>query len=76
MKIAIVLLVLLTGCSESTTLQKQVANRVMQTNILGVKYFVTCIEGYRFIATDTTHYYTTLAGPVGPCLMQNFGGKK
>ena len=61
MKIVIILLVLLTGCTDST----------VKTSANGLQYKVVCIEGYKIIRNGTG-----LAGPIESCLIHNYGGKK
>lgn len=63
-KLLLIVLVLLTGCNN-------VVYTEPKTSSIGLQYRVTCIEGYRFV-----WHNNGLAGPLGPCLTQNFGGKK
>ena len=68
---SVVVCSLITACDasafEPTTLEKQVSSRVWQRNEHGVRYFKTCVEGYLFIGTYSTHGYIQLAGPIGKC---------
>ena len=46
--------------------QKRVATRNYHQNPQGISYFLTCIEGLVFVATDG-YRATALAGPIGAC---------
>ena len=32
-----------------------------------ISYYITCIEGYKWIATKSSNSHTQLAGPIGKC---------
>lgn len=45
---------------------KALGFREYQETKQGIRYFLACVEGYKFIATHSGHG-TNLAGPVGTC---------
>jgi len=56
----------LVGCSDEKVREQQ-AKRIYKTTPEGVRYFTTCVEGFLFIGTRSTHGYNQLAGPIGTC---------
>ena len=57
------------GCSTDNDKRREEleSHRSWQRTDKGIRYFYQCIDGYRFIATRSTHDYIQLAGPVGGC---------
>ena len=73
--ILMVLIIGLVGCDREYPMMteadiiriKRDEIRNWQRTKRGVRYFIECVEGLRFIATDSTHGYLQLAGPIGEC---------
>ena len=58
-----------TGCKsdKDLTREKERSFRAYVKTQDGVRYFTTCIEGFKFVATHTAHRGFALAGPIGDC---------
>jgi len=70
MKVAAIILILFAVRACKTEEDKNRALEISRRDYFktedGIRYFATCIEGFKFIATHAG-YGTTLAGPTGKC---------
>lgn len=70
----LLLVILLAGCDkrdfqtdeEIARFAKRDLREYKETS-LGIHYFITCVEGYKFIATHSAYSNISLAGPIGEC---------
>jgi len=60
------------GCESKVDVKKReyMESRHYKTNDNGVRYFLTCIEGFEFIGTHSGHG-TNVSGPIGKCITKN-----
>jgi hypothetical protein len=59
--LAVVALSFISGCVEESTLNKQELNSPLKTSIDGIIYKIVVIEEHKYIATQTSYGFWTLA---------------
>ena len=61
----LIALLAVTGCGEAKNTETPYGEKKIAEN--GMKYVLTCLEGKKFIAYQTSYNYWHLSGPVADC---------